>query len=88
MDLELEKVVEFFLFRLGRGLEFVEVKSRVVDGEVLVGGEWVFRRSIRKCINLFWEDSILVLVVGFEFCLGIFMFLLVVLELEKGVVSV
>ncbi|XP_009215223.2 uncharacterized protein KIAA1671 homolog [Papio anubis] len=88
LDPEPEKAAESPSPRLGRGLELAEVKSRVADGEAPAGGEWASRRSVRKCINLFREDSTLALAVGSEPRLATPASPLVAPEPEKGVVSV
>nr|XP_054095647.1 uncharacterized protein KIAA1671 homolog isoform X1 [Callithrix jacchus]XP_054095648.1 uncharacterized protein KIAA1671 homolog isoform X1 [Callithrix jacchus]XP_054095649.1 uncharacterized protein KIAA1671 homolog isoform X1 [Callithrix jacchus]XP_054095659.1 uncharacterized protein KIAA1671 homolog isoform X1 [Callithrix jacchus] len=90
MDLEPEKAAESPLPRLGRGLELAEVKSRADDGEAPApaGGEWVSRRSVRKCISLFRKDSTSALAVGSEPPLATPASPSVAPEMEKGVVSV
>ncbi|XP_055231328.1 uncharacterized protein KIAA1671 homolog isoform X4 [Gorilla gorilla gorilla] len=88
LDPEPEKAAESPSPRLGRGLELAEVKSRVADGEAPAGGEWTSRRSVRKCISLFREDSTLALAVGSESPLATPASPSAAPEPEKGVVSV
>nr|XP_055110220.1 uncharacterized protein KIAA1671 homolog isoform X1 [Symphalangus syndactylus] len=88
LDPEPEKAAESPSPRLGRGLELAEVKSRVADGEAPAGGEWASRRSVRKCISLFREDSTLALAVGSESPLATPASPSAAPEPEKGVVSV
>ncbi|XP_054324978.2 uncharacterized protein KIAA1671 homolog isoform X1 [Pongo pygmaeus] len=87
LDPEPEKAAESPSPRLGRGLELAEVKSRVADGEAPAGGEWASRRSVRKCISLFREDSTLALAVGSESPLATPASPSAAPEPEKGVVS-